>query len=121
MDTLKTYVGRLTSNGACVFVKEVTPLPGGRAELRHTLDHRTDLRNHSPSGVRWGYLGSGPSQLALAICAHATKDDALALQVYQHFKEEVIAKLDPDKPFEMKQSDVVKFIAMIGDRKETKH
>ena len=31
------------------------------------LDPRYDLRNHSPTGFAWGYGGSGPSQLALAI------------------------------------------------------
>jgi len=35
-----------------------------------TLNPRTDLMNHSPDGLEWGYQGSGPAQLALAILAH---------------------------------------------------
>ncbi len=30
---------------------------------------RLDLRQHSPSGLSWGYAGSGPAQCALAILA----------------------------------------------------
>jgi hypothetical protein len=32
------------------------------------LDPRHDLYNHSPDGFEWGYHGSGPAQLALALC-----------------------------------------------------
>lgn len=52
---------------------------------------RCDLRNHSPTGFNWGYGGSGPAQLALAILADSV-GDALALEHYQDFKWEVIAK-----------------------------
>jgi hypothetical protein len=31
------------------------------------------IRNHSPNGFNWGYAGSGPSQLAIAIMLHFTK------------------------------------------------
>lgn len=31
------------------------------------LDPRFDLRFHSPDGFEWGYGGSGPAQLALAL------------------------------------------------------
>lgn len=40
------------------------------------LPWRLDLYNHSPTGLEWGYGGSGPHQLALAILAHATGDEA---------------------------------------------
>jgi Family of unknown function (DUF6166) len=48
------------------------------------LDYRLDLINHSPTGFAWGYEGSGPAQLALALCA---------LQVYQEFNRRVVAGL----------------------------
>jgi len=54
------------------------------------LDPRFDLMNHSPDGFSWGYEGSGPSQLALAILAHHL-DDHLALKHYQAFKRDVLA------------------------------
>lgn len=57
------------------------------------LSPRWDLANHSPDGYEWGYEGSGPSQLALAICADVLDDDLKALRLYQLFKRDVIAAL----------------------------
>ena len=50
------------------------------------------LYNHSPDGFAWGYGGSGPSQLALALLLYFT-DKEFALSHYQDFKFDVIAKL----------------------------
>lgn len=49
----------------------------GRRDRRHAsvtvdgepLPPRNDLVDHSPDGFSWGYAGSGPSQLALALLA----------------------------------------------------
>ena len=38
------------------------------------LDSRLDMRNHSPTGFEWGYGGSGPAQLALALAASRLPD-----------------------------------------------
>lgn len=57
------------------------------------LDPRLDLANHSPTGFEWGYGGSGPAQLALAILADAIGDDDLARSLYQEYKREVISAL----------------------------
>lgn len=57
------------------------------------LDPRLDLRNHSPTGFEWGYGGSGPAQLALALLAHHFGEDEMALEVYQRFKFAVVARL----------------------------
>lgn len=60
------------------------------------LPPRWDVRNHSPDGFQWGYGGSGPAQLALALCIHALDGDvARAEKVYQQFKAHVVAAL-PD-------------------------
>ena len=60
------------------------------------LPARFDLRNHSPDGFEWGYSGSGPAQLALAIVADATGDNDQAQLLYQDFKDAVVAHLDHD-------------------------
>lgn len=56
------------------------------------LNHAATLkhRNHSPSGFSWGFLGSGPAQLSLAILLRfmPTRE---ALTYYQAFKENVVA------------------------------
>ena len=51
--------------------------------------------NHSPDGFNWGYGGSGPSQLALAILLEFT-DEATAVRNYQKFKWNVISELGDD-------------------------
>ena len=74
---------------------------------RHTskLNPRFDLMNHSPTGFAWGYYGSGPAQLALALVADATGDDALAMRTYQRFKAEVVAHIEGDQ-WEMTAADI---------------
>ena len=57
------------------------------------LDPRLDLRSHSPAEFEWGYGGSGPAQLALAILADHCSDDEQALNFYQRFKWAVVAAL----------------------------
>lgn len=57
------------------------------------LDPRLELRNHSPTGFEWGYGGSGPAQLALAILADYLGDDTAALERYQRYKEVVVVRL----------------------------
>lgn len=57
------------------------------------LNPRLDLCNHSPSGFEWGYGGSGPAQLALALLADALGNDAAATHWYQDFKHTVVANL----------------------------
>ena len=55
--------------------------------------------NHSPDGFCWGYTGSGPSQLALAIMLLYV-DKITALRTYQEFKRDVIAGL-PQADFDI--------------------
>jgi hypothetical protein len=60
------------------------------------LDWYLDLANHSPTGLTWGFLGSGPAQCALAILADATGNPELAKRYHQRFKREVIATFPQD-------------------------
>ena len=57
--------------------------------------------NHSPTGFGWGYGGSGPAQLAYAILRDFLGDKKQAMAVYQHFKFEVVAKLEQGVPWEL--------------------
>jgi hypothetical protein len=56
------------------------------------------LMNHSPDGFSWGYSGSGPAQLALAILLEVT-DENTAVLAHQEFKSEEIAVLTMDSDF----------------------
>ncbi len=60
----------------------------------YPLDLRLDLCGHSPTGFEWGYAGSGPAQLALALLADATGKDRAAVRLHQAFKSLVVAHLD---------------------------
>jgi hypothetical protein len=66
-----------------------------RYSRRHfvALNPRTDVRNHSPDGFEWGYGGSGPAQLALAILCNALQNVELAQELYQAFKWAIVARL----------------------------
>jgi hypothetical protein len=97
------YEGNRTKAGAIVTVN---------GEL---LDVRLDLRNHSPTGFDWGYCGSGPAQLSLAILADHLKDDEQALNLYQHFKWTVVATL-PKKRWMLSGIDIDR--ALEGIRKQ---
>ena len=64
----------------------------------HPLSPRWSLtiRNHSPAGFNWGYEGSGPAQLALAILLEETTVQEAQL-LYQWFKRSAIARIATDK------------------------
>lgn len=72
--------------------------------------------NHSPDGFSWGYGGSGPAQLALAITIHwaekvkgKTKKivKRFATENYQMLKHLIIAKLPMDEDFDIELGDPV--------------
>lgn len=69
--------------------------------------------NHSPDGFSWGFGGSGPAQLSLAIMLiFLSKEEALKL--YQDFKWEVIAKFPLDEDFYLSPNNVREWIEKHG-------
>jgi hypothetical protein len=78
------------------------------------LDPRLDLCFHSPDGFEWGYCGSGPAQLALAILADHLSDDRQALDMYQRFKWAVIAGL-PRRHWTLDSRDIDQAIQAVRD------
>lgn len=61
----------------------------------YALPPRQDIRNHSPAGFEWGYGGSGPAQLALALVADCAGKEFAVPKIYQRVKR-FIAKLPRD-------------------------
>lgn len=51
------------------------------------------IRDHSTE-FNWGYRGSGPAQLALALLLDATKNKDLSEQLHQPFKDQFVAVWD---------------------------
>jgi hypothetical protein len=61
-------------------------------ENRLDLTESLKIVNHSPTGFNHGYSGSGPAQLALAICCQLYGKKA-AIMVYKRFKSDYIAPI----------------------------
>ena len=92
---MKTYQGRRDEDTGKVSV--TVKAEGHPPKI---LNHKKSLRvrRHSPDGFNWGYSGSGPAQLALAILLdlYPEKGDDWAHRIHQRFKFSVIAKLSED-------------------------
>ncbi len=71
------------------------------------LDARLDLRNLSLT-FEWGYVGSGPYQLSLAVLAHERGPED-ALDLYRDFAEVVIAELNDDE-WTLESDDITRAI-----------
>ena len=94
----KTYRGRCGADGAEVWVEEAQfkSGPDSSATAPRPLPLHRELRDHSPTGFAWGYSGSGPAQLALALAMDATGDAELALRHYQDLKRRLVASWQGD-------------------------
>ena len=85
--SLKVYIGSRRPSGCVVTVAD------GLHAAPYVLPLRLDLVRHSIQ-FEWGYIGSGPAQLALAILAdYLGAQGAAAL--YQTFKMDIVARLAP--------------------------
>lgn len=91
---MKSYKGRRTDEGCIVTVNGVE------------LPLRLDIRSHSPDGFNWGYGGSGPAQLALALLMDCCKDAYFAESHYQDFKRAVISRIEGDE-WELSDRDIL--------------
>jgi hypothetical protein len=78
------------------------------------LNPRFDLWNHSPTGFEWGYGGSGPAQLALAILADHCGDDKQALNFYHRFKWKVVAEF-PHRCWSLTSGDIDHALQMLRE------
>ena len=83
---MKIYIGKREKDGCHVFEN------GRKIELEPSLS----LRNHSPTGFEWGYRGSGPHQLALAILLDFTNNEIRAMQYYNQFVDEFVVDFAQD-------------------------
>lgn len=94
---MRTYIGRRDDGDVEVVVVDENG-------VSRQLPRRLDIRNHSPTGFEWGYGGSGPAQLALALLCdyfetfHPEGNVNAALIMYQAFKFKVVGRLpEPGK------------------------
>ena len=103
---------------AYTFIGKITPLNEREVFVRsedgteEALAVRHDLCNHSPIGFAWGYGGSRPAQLALAMLAYLY-GDIQALRYYQSFKDDTITGLEHDEAWEMTSEQVDRRIEIL--------
>lgn len=92
------YTGKRTRWDGVLVLASVED-EAGKVRAQTALPWRCDVVNHSPTGLEWGYAGSGPSQLALAILCdlfgHAglPECDGRAAWLHQQFKADCLVNL----------------------------
>ncbi len=102
-----TMKGEWSSRRVWLDAKELLPGPSQK------------IWNHSPDGFNWGYGGSGPAQLALAVCFKLTKDRDKAVSLHQQFKRDIIAVL-PQSDFEIlfawdSRCSIARYVNALGE------
>jgi hypothetical protein len=81
---------RRTDRGRILGTSVTVTRNGVTREL--TLQPSMRVWSHSPTGFEWGYCGSGPAQLALALVLDVLGGDReTAAACYQWFKAHVVA------------------------------
>lgn len=77
-----------------------------------------DIVNHSPTGIAWGYGGSGPAQCALAILLDYLGDEQRARALYQDFKFTVVAAFPPNSTWTLTGRDIESALSRISNRRQ---
>lgn len=101
---MKIYIGNRADNKASVWFMDTE-----EAATPYPLPPRTDIVNHSPDGFEWGYGGSGPAQLALALLVDLYGNTPKVRVQYLEFKREVIAFL-PSAGWVLTEEEIRRFM-----------
>lgn len=105
------YTGKILHDGDIQDIDRIVTNGNGK---KLNLEASLRVVNHSPTGFCWGYGGSGPAQLALAILLdHFNGDRDRALALYQDFKFKVIARLPMDSDFVLTDEQIESAISEI--------
>ncbi len=101
------YWGKKNKPGGALAVHKQL-LPDGFPQ-KLSPDASLKLCDHAPGGFQWGYTGSGPAQLALAILFDVTGNPELSLSLYQDFKFDVVASWGDE--WEMTSREILEWIS----------
>ena len=98
------------------FSREVLIIDENRSVRILKPERSQAVKNHSPDGFNWGYAGSGPSQLALAILLEVTNDEAKALAHYHDFERQAIAAIKSQETnWEIEENKILEWLAERGE------
>lgn len=79
---------------------------------KEPISWRLEEINHSPTGLEWGYNGSGPSQLAWCILRECGLTKEQTRENYMSFKRDVISKLE--ERFNLTRESVMNWVKQHG-------
>lgn len=102
---MKTYAGRCDDKTETVTVDGIP------------LDPRFNLAMHSPSGFSWGYGGSGPAQLAIAILADCVGIDN-AKRFYQDFKWQIVCGWELREPWTITETEIRAWLRTVQEDRD---
>jgi hypothetical protein len=119
-DPTVAFVGystwRREENGdANLFDEQVFAVRDGKARL---LEPRYDLENFSPDGLSWGYCGSGPSQLAIAMLMKVLGDWNRVAPIWGLFRDHFVAKLPREANWTADGADILAIVQAIERHQE---
>lgn len=98
-------VWRRDENGdANLFDEQVFVVRDGRVRF---LDPRYDLEKFSLDGLSWGYAGSAPSQLAIAMLMEVLGDWKRVKGLYPRFHDHFVMKLPKNANWTADGSDIL--------------
>ena len=78
---------------------------------RFRAEQSQKVFNHSPDGFAWGYGGSGPSQLSLALLMDTGISEERAVSLHHQFKRDVVATWDKDSGWKITTEEITTWIA----------
>lgn len=107
--TVKVYQGHRIGSGG----------PGEVEVTVRTNDRPRPLRHvvlHSPTGMEWGYAGSGPADLALSILTDFLGSRIKAERLHQWFKSRFIAGLPRNEDWEITGDQITGWLEEIVER-----
>ena len=81
-----------------------------------SLEKSLQVVDHSPTGFKWGYQGSGPAQLAATILNEITGDPEIAREYYELFKHDHVSQWGDT--FEISEFEVRIWLSLVGVKVE---
>ena len=108
---MKTYRGYPKEQAGAGKIDVIEkPDDNGSTPVKKPLEH---VVRHSPTGMNWGYGGSGPSDTALSILTDCF-GPTMAEKYYQKFKRDVVAGLPIEAEWEITEQEILSWLKRIG-------
>lgn len=101
------HIGREGNDTAS---KVICMVENGQSSYELTPGASQKVWNHSPDGFNYGYGGSGPAQLALAILLDYLPTKEQAIQLYQRFKFGFLASVSQSESLTITSNQIEDFL-----------